>query len=316
MELSELLKCRDDEKIKHLNEFSNDIQKEILDTFKSKEKWCKSLFYTNKDMQMYILEHVDIRIVETFLNFTLETRKVEYLKEACPRFQEILLSNIKHFWLNEEILNTLSDDVKIHYLKCCGHTGIRHLVLSTIKDNKKVIELIQTLNSHELFRFISINKDPEIAKYLLSIVTDPVAIRMCKSNIGIDKVDRAIKDDIDKDITIGVELECCSEKYYEYRYNINFFNQRFQSHSDGSVTNGVEVVSPILHYTKEDLNQLEYVCDTLHLEDFHIDRTCGGHIHLGANYFKNSLEFSIFLNLYSRIEDILFIITNRKNKWG
>ena len=75
-------------------------------------------------------------------------------------------------------------------------------------------------------------------------------------------------------------------KIYKGLKNVPSLFENFDVTMDNSVKNGLEVVSPILHYNKEDLTTLEALCNVLQSVGFTTDDTCGGHIHIGANYLK------------------------------
>ena len=80
---------------------------------------------------------------------------------------------------------------------------------------------------------------------------------------------------------------------------------------DASVKKGVEVISHVLSYDQESIKELKYVCEMLARNNISVDNTCGGHVHLGFDYFEDVFEYATFLTLYSRIENLLYIIGNR-----
>jgi hypothetical protein len=67
---------------------------------------------------------------------------------------------------------------------------------------------------------------------------------------------------------------------------------------DGSVSNGAEVVSPILNESR--LNEAVAVTKILKTAGARVDRATGFHVHVGLNAFSGSNSLPIhWLNLYS-----------------
>ena len=117
--------------------------------------------------------------------------------------------------------------------------------------------------------------------------------------------------DVDSKITFGVELESSHENS-ELIKMIRKFNTSWAIKSDCSIHNGVEIVSPIFHYTQKDLGNLKYVCDFMENNDFVASSDCGGHIHIGFDYFKSVKELEMLYIMYTNTQDVFFDICNRK----
>lgn len=116
---------------------------------------------------------------------------------------------------------------------------------------------------------------------------------------------------IDKNITIGVELEACNEDIKNFNKTKTVFND-FNIKQDLSVKSGFEIVSPILHYNLTDMNKLYQVCELLKRCNFYTDQSCGGHIHIGASYFTSKEDYYMLVYLYSNVENILYYITDKE----
>lgn len=119
-----------------------------------------------------------------------------------------------------------------------------------------------------------------------------------------------ISNDIDNKISIGVELEICCDDLKKY-LTLGKLLCDWEIKLDRTVEDGIEITSPILYYNDSSMRQLKYICDFLKRNNFYTNDTCGGHIHLGFDYFENCHEFRVFLNLYQSVEEILYLITNR-----
>ena len=116
---------------------------------------------------------------------------------------------------------------------------------------------------------------------------------------------------INPNITIGVELEACNENIKNFNKTKTVFND-FNIKQDLSVKSGFEIVSPILHYNLTDMNKLYQVCELLKRCNFYTDQSCGGHIHIGAKYLTDKMDYYMLLYLYSNVENILYYITDKE----
>ena len=61
------------------------------------------------------------------------------------------------------------------------------------------------------------------------------------------------------------------------------------------------------------MTKLKSVCNLLKENKFYTDKSCGGHIHIGASYFTRKEDFYMLLYLYANTENILYYICDRKN---
>ena len=116
--------------------------------------------------------------------------------------------------------------------------------------------------------------------------------------------------------TLGIEIECynidknlISTALSEYGiqsivtgYNHNDQKKAYKLGSDGSIDgyNSCEVVSPILR----SLNTLKKVCKVLNDNEARVNRSCGLHVHFGAESFTIKQWQRIIVN-YAIIEPII-----------
>jgi len=173
------------------------------------------------------------------------------------------------------------------------------------KDISFKLKIINSVNSEEVKRrLINLLDDIEYKNILLGNIDQDK--EMILKGVSEPKVVY----NIDPDITIGVELEaCCSNK--QIYLSLKNILVDWEIKLDNSVLGGVEITSPILRFDNKSIKELKYVCDFLEKNRFYIDETCGGHIHLGFDYFKDIDEFKIFIKLYESVEDIVYLISNR-----
>jgi len=216
------------------------------------------------------------------------------------------------------ILGLKDEKLKKTYVTKEVYREYRAKLISAIKDEEFIISYFKT-NPLIKFRLelISMIKNHELKNKLVSFM-DPSVYKDAINSNNLTETDLfglgnlAVLDELcDPKITFGVELECCGEECRDFLI-IGTLLKNWAITEDGSVNNGIEVISPILTFDNQSFQQLEYICQLLKKGCFFTDSSCGGHIHFGFNYFKTSQEFKIFLKLYCAVEDILFLICNKK----
>lgn len=181
-----------------------------------------------------------------------------------------------------EFKKTTSINEKLEYIKNLH-----------IYNNKELEEeLIKQIKDEDILYLLHTNEEKYKNKY--------------NSNIEKNNFDK----NINPNITIGIELETVNDEINKYQ-NIPCLFSNYEVTIDNSVKNGFEVVSPILHYTKDDLTTLKNVCDVLNKTGFYTNDTCGGHIHIGADYLKTKEDYNMFMYLYINMEDIIYKITDK-----
>lgn len=109
-------------------------------------------------------------------------------------------------------------------------------------------------------------------------------------------------------ITIGVEIEADKCKVYG-----NLMNG-WKGKNDGTVYYGSEIVSPVLTGTKEDVNDIYNMCNMLQTLEAKATESCGGHVHIGANYLTSQKSFENLVEIWGNTEDLLYIISNKEQE--
>lgn len=109
------------------------------------------------------------------------------------------------------------------------------------------------------------------------------------------------------DVTIGVEIEyegilkMLTDKFIENKLN------GWHSKSDGSLSSGGEITSPVMTDKIEYWKDLKMVCDYLTKRRADTLHNAGGHIHIGTCVLGDDVEaWKHFLKLYTAYENVLF----------
>lgn len=234
-------------------------------------------------------------------------------------FNEFDLKAIKKLFTNDELktigyefLNKMKPSFIPLKAIFVVATQDRDLIIKSFKEapsDEQKMEYVK--NVHYCY-----GNNSELEKYLISMLNDEQVKYLLdtnnpdKRNTYLNSNSKMLTLGVSSDITIGVELETINENIKKFK-NVPSLFENFDVTLDGSVKNGLEVVSPILHYNIDDLTTLEALCNVLQSVGFTTDDTCGGHIHIGANYLKTKEDYAIFLYLFSNCEDIIYKITDK-----
>lgn len=227
-----------------------------------------------------VLNHKQIDIIKSFKNINLiKEYSLEY-KYRKYRFELIVATKDPEF-IKEQFMKMKTMEEKNN-------------LLNFIENKKIKLQLIKSINDLTVQYFHLTNYN-FFSKKLLNEI----------------KIDDIKKDNIDENITIGIELECCHKNIEQYQ-NIPYILKYFDIVEEPTLKNGFEIISPILHYNVNDLHQLKTICTILNNCGFYTDHNCGGHIHIGADYLNKKEEMFILLYIYTNCEHIIYKICNKE----
>lgn len=249
------------------------------------------------DFSSELLNPVDqIKILDKILDMEYKM----YIVENYKGTDIDILSNI-HLVDDEVdksllISKTKDDEPKIDIIsKLDNEENKVRVVRSLQEDNLKLGYLKQVKEPKERILLITSLKDDNIKKEML----------------GIEK-EKCFKLTIPKEMTVGMEIECEGECSSEILIFDNIISG-WETKRDGSLKNGVEIVSPILKNTEKDVEDIYLVCDILKNLDQNVSENCGGHIHIGANYLKSKDSIKNLIELWANNEKIIYMMSNEKN---
>ena len=112
---------------------------------------------------------------------------------------------------------------------------------------------------------------------------------------------------LDKDLTIGIEVEYESVPKKTTDLFVKKNIPSWHSRSDGSLSSGGEVVSPILTDCNKTWDELKKLCKYLRLMNADTMHSASAHMHFGVLYFEDLYHlWVILLKLYMVYEPVLF----------
>lgn len=217
-----------------------------------------------------------------------------------------------------KIISFLSDDnIKADFLVNIDEQN-KKIILASFKDislRNIYLEIYNiSINSILVVQYNNLNTLEEKNKFLSKLnkqgLDEDIYSNNNKEEI-LKKIEVKKDLNLDDDITFGIELEASNIDCELYK-TINHVLDNWIIRGDASVDNSTEIVSPILHFTEEDLKQIKYICDFMKKYDFKTNDKCGGHIHIGLKYFGDPNELKMLYYLFCNCEKIFYLITNRK----
>lgn len=298
-------------------------KKNIICTLKNDIDKIEQLSCLSNIYIPYVLDTIqNDKILLQYYKYCPEEIKIEVaLRLQEDETKELLMVDFNTSKRVKIIKSFKSDILRQKYAVMKDYSNFRSDLINSI-DNKEFVLNYFKQNKYLKFRLnlIQLTEDEKFKKELINLLGENIYKEILESNEENNKINLLdnlsltnINYDIDKDITIGVELEACNKDWKQIKL-IKQILQNWHIKNDSSVNNGLEIVSPVLHFDSNCLKELYYLCNFMNHNNFYTDKSCGGHIHLGFDYIKSIDEFKVFLNIYSNVEDVLYIITNRVGK--
>lgn len=267
---------------------------------------------------MDILEKVALKILKRFSFMEIKTVifslpdevKMRILPKIYDDYHEMLLEMIK------------DDEIKIRYLERSEYANCYSSIVASLKNEDKILFYFDKYNSliykinvinklkNEDIRIKLIEKLGNNDYKIMALSNYEPYIQILVNSRVSDMLNSFNNHDIDSDLTIGIELEVIHHDIDIFK-NIHILLNNFRIKSEDSIGDGFEVVSPILHYNLMDMAKLSVVCNILNECHFSTKSTCGGHIHIGINHFKETSDLLNLLYIYCNCENIFYAIANR-----
>ncbi len=270
----------DNLKLEFLTCFNNDIAyAEIVKSFKEDSDKLKHLDMVKTSLAKSI-------IIKSFKDDTL---KLEYLP---------LIKNEDDLY--PVIYSFKDDSLKLKYLKEIPLENIKIKILNCISDPYIKEEGEEHILNFKKERFNNIKKKE---------VYDETKFDKIKEEQEVPTFE---EDLLPGNLTIGLELELVfgnSSIIKEYNKYKKIFNRWNAVNEIVLPSNSLEINSPVLHYTLNDIKELYIVCDFLK-ENGLITTFGSGHIHIGVNSIKNNSSLKTLYKLYGVMEKEIYLMSN------
>lgn len=305
--------------IDFIESLESDLEKyEYLELLSDKLKdnllGIKNIILSMNDEQMKIIS------INAFLN-DKSYYKIDTIQKLSDEAKELYIDSLEDSDAAKVILSFNNKELIKKYSLQKRFTKYRSKLVSATNDPTYIKEVFKSINVNKFrVNLITILEDTNLKRELTELLSDANLKSYLLSNeeIILNNLITPVttselgKTEVDNKITIGVELECCNKEIDNYTKTKTLLNH-FDVKRDTTVRSGLEITSPIMHYDMENLTLLKSLCELLKENKFYTDTSCGGHIHIGSNYFTTKEDYLMLLYLYNNCEEILYYITDREN---
>lgn len=307
--------------IDFIESLESDLEKyEYLELLSDKLKdnllGIKNIILSMNDEQMKIIS------INAFLN-DKSYYKIDTIQKLSDEAKELYIDSLEDSDATKVILSFNNKELIKKYSLQKRFTKYRSKLVSATNDPTYIKEVFKSINVNKFrVNLITILEDTNLKRELTELLSDANLKSYLLSNEEEETILNNLitpvttselgKTEVDNKITIGVELECCNKEIDNYTKTKTLLNH-FDVKRDTTVRSGLEITSPIMHYDMENLTLLKSLCELLKENKFYTDTSCGGHIHIGSNYFTTKEDYLMLLYLYNNCEEILYYITDREN---
>ena len=274
------------------------------------------------------------------LIITVEEKEPGYIKECLENVEKMQALGIDSYVM-ESLITATKDIVYIKKLlknkEKMQALGIKddgvYILMKTVEDPEYIKECLGNKEPGYIKEYIKNQikdeKNNELGSDFLAQVImmtgDAEFINDCRVNNDLNPETRDLLDRFTKippitlpgQMTIGVEIESegsASRKEIADTMKKSADMGNWELKDDGSLTNGIEVVSPILRSSGTSIYEIYRVCSTLYSLGQTTSERCGGHIHIGADYLTDLQDWKNLRTIWNNTEKILYVISNRKGE--
>lgn len=326
----ELELLSDEEKIKLLETEKDDQQRAfIIRAFSCDELKLKYIHLVleddNKSSVTYRMtdEENKIKIIDMMQDEKWITAAVMELK--TDRFKIKYLEKVNSFYYKNCILESLKvkSEELAEIIELVEDEKVKILIIARIEDKDKKRSYLDSIKDINCRSRIVMTLDDEDLKMEYIDQVDDLATKTLLITSLKDKGKRdsllGIQNNeysnisLPDGLTVGIEIECEGLNSSD-AYVVDKIIPGWKGIRDGSLEEGVEVVSPILTNTEGDTKDIYAVCKVLQDIGQETSERCGGHIHIGANYLKSKEAFVNLIELWSNNEEIFFILSNKNGE--
>ena len=215
------------------------------------------------------------------------------------------------------IVSLISSTNDVQYIRECIRNN-QMIGLGQEEKNDLIIRLgcENSKYAYDLLTDITLDLDEETRKHLIKLYETEKNVENLKSK-------ESKKVDLPKEMTIGIEIESIGkESTFLSGQGQTILGSWNCKKDDSIIPNmmfegeyGLEVVSPILTGNDEQTTNEIYKVGTI-MQEFgqYANSTCGGHIHIGADYLTTIDSWKNMIDLWGNTEPILYIIANNKGE--
>lgn len=318
----------------YLLNFSYDIQR-VLESIKiENDEQRLSIAGAIKDDYVTVMFVKEIEDEEKRIQAIDLLSQEGYKKDVILTLEEKnrikVLEKIKNPTVQDEIIASITDEsVKIEHLQDISDENLKCRVLMSIESDEQKLTQLQQLqleNEDNFAIVIASLKSDETKLSQLDRIVDSKNITLIIMSLAnrekikgtfLDKNKAYSEIGLDKNMTIGMEIESEGAMSSQIQRLKQVVQKRvkgeircWETKKDGSLEEGVEIVSPILTDNKEDVEDIYMVCSMLQKCGQNASERCGGHIHIGADYLQSKEAYVNLFEIWGNAEKIICKMSN------
>ena len=266
------------------------------------------------------LNNLGINFKEIFLNKLVQTNDPntlgfikKYIRNyKANRFDESALIRVLSKGFNPELIDTYFDAKKTP-IKA---NEFKLLLYSKNEDRRnQVLDLIFSGQ-------VPLDEESRRAAILVAYtIKDEKTRKEVLKKLKVESIEIKSRVNVPSEMTIGIEIESIGPFSKQIRdLKKLILADDWDAKNDGSLEDdnckaGVEITSPILTGDDPEINnKIANVANFLIAEGQTVNETCGGHVHIGADYFKDCESYQNLVDLWINCEQIIYIISNQRGE--
>lgn len=225
-------------------------------------------------------------------------------------FKKIKLSTFKNY-----LFRNLDEEHKKEVLNNIDNINLFIGALTRIKDDEFKLQLLkrENISYQKAIRIIISIEDETLRRATLEKYYKIVGKEIYTG--GYSKNYRFYlggKDALPSSLSFGVELEIVGKNAGAILAYGGHLLGKHPVKEEESIKDGVEIASSILHFNRQDINEIYEICDFAHRNGLEVDLRCGGHIHFGIDLLNGYDAWYFLFYIYTRVEHILYLISNER----
>lgn len=275
-------------------------------------------------------EKIRVEIISTVKDDSLKLATLETVEVSEMSRARIIATMEDDKLKQKELTKTTSDFAKAHIIKSFEDESTIIEEVKKIRNDFAKVDIIISLRQKNIETGdLEQSLEDDFAKKMLISSTvinfesekdkNPLNDReLLKEDLL--KENRAYTEiGLDPNMTIGMEIESEGLMSKNLRILNKILEKKdgdkikgWETKGDGSLDDGVEIVSPILMDNQKDVEDIYMACEMMHKCGQTVSENCGGHIHIGADYLTSKEAYVNLFEIWGNCEEVIYKIANEK----
>ena len=275
-------------------------------------------------------EKIKVEIISTVKDDSLKLATLETVEVSEMNRAKVIATMEDDKLKQKELTKTTSDFAKAHIIKSFEDESTIIEEVKKIRNDFAKVDIIISLRQKNIETGdLEQSIEDDFAKKLL--ISSTVINYESKKNENPLNDRESLKEDLlsknrayteiglDPSMTIGMEIESEGLMSKNLRILNEILERKdgdkikgWETKDDGSLDDGVEIVSPILTDNQKDVEDIYMVCEMMQKCGQTVSENCGGHIHIGADYITSKEAYVNLFEIWGNCEEVIYKIANEK----